>query len=164
MGGCKDNLQGSSQHAKHAVTIWNPLKRWPWDATTFGIVHPSSALPPSKGGDGQKGDRGGGGRTRKRHQQEHQPQRPTESSNPTQPAKGRMGDCPGPRKGATTRRNVTQGGGGDWSTGCGFVGQNGMLLLLLIIAASLASCLPVQHGLKAFRPFGCCVPILNWRH
>ena len=36
----------------------------------------------------------------------------TESSNPTQHAKGRTGDCPGPRKGATTRRNVTQGGGG----------------------------------------------------
>ena len=48
-------------------------------------------------------------RRRKRHQQEHQPQRPTESSNPTQHAKGRTGDCPGPRKGATTRWNVTQG-------------------------------------------------------
>ena len=42
----------------------------------------------------------------------HRPQRPTESSNPTQHAKGRTGDCPGPRKGTTTRRNVTQGGGG----------------------------------------------------
>ena len=51
-------------------------------------------------------------RTWKRHQQEHRPQRPTESSNPTQHAKGRTGDCPGPRKEATTRRNVTQGGGG----------------------------------------------------
>ena len=51
-------------------------------------------------------------RTRKQHQQEHRPQRPTESSNPTQHAKGRTGDCPGPRKGTTTRRNVTQGGGG----------------------------------------------------
>ena len=49
-------------------------------------------------------------RTRKRHQQEHRPQRPTESSNPTQHAKGRTGHCPGPRKGTTTRRNVTQGG------------------------------------------------------
>ena len=49
-------------------------------------------------------------RTRKRHQLEHRPQRPTESSNPTQHAKGRTGDRPGPRKGATTRRNVTQGG------------------------------------------------------
>ena len=49
-------------------------------------------------------------RTRKRHQQEHRPQRPTESSDPTQHAKGRTGDCPGPRKGTTTRRNVTQGG------------------------------------------------------
>ena len=51
-------------------------------------------------------------RTRKRHQQEHRPQRPTEISNPTQHAKGRTGDCPGPRKGATTERNVTQVGGG----------------------------------------------------
>ena len=50
-------------------------------------------------------------RTRKRHQQEHRPQRPTERSNPTQHAKGRTGDCPGPRKGTTTRGNVTQGNG-----------------------------------------------------
>ena len=49
-------------------------------------------------------------RMRKRHQQEHRLQRPTESSNPTQHAKGRTGDCPGPRKETTTRRNVTQGG------------------------------------------------------
>ena len=48
-------------------------------------------------------------RTRKRHQQEHRPQRPTASSDSTQHAKGRTGDRPGPRKGATTRRNVTQG-------------------------------------------------------
>ena len=48
-------------------------------------------------------------RTRKRHQQEHRPQRPTERSDLTQHAKGRTGDRPGPRKGATTRRNVTQG-------------------------------------------------------
>ena len=51
-------------------------------------------------------------RTRKRHQQEHRPQRPTESSDPTQHAKGRTGDCPGPRKETTTRRNVIQGAGG----------------------------------------------------
>ena len=51
-------------------------------------------------------------RTRKRHQQEHRPQRPTESSDPTQHAKGRTGDCPGPHKEKTTRRNVAQGGGG----------------------------------------------------
>ena len=49
---------------------------------------------------------GGGG---ERHQQEHWPQRPTERSDPTQHAKGRTGDCPGPRKGATTRRHVTRG-------------------------------------------------------
>ena len=52
---------------------------------------------------------GGGGQTRKRHQQDHRPQRPTESSNPTQHAKGTTGECPGPRKETTTRRNVTQG-------------------------------------------------------
>ena len=52
-------------------------------------------------------------RTRKRHQQEHR-QRPTERSDPTQHAKGRTGDCPGPRKGTTTRRNVAQGVG--WVT------------------------------------------------
>ena len=46
---------------------------------------------------------GGGGHTndwaprmRKRHQQEHRPQRPTERSDPTQHAKGRTGDCPQP--------------------------------------------------------------------
>ena len=44
------------------------------------------------------------------YRQEHRPQRPTEHSDPTQHAKGRMGDRPGPRKGATTQRNVTQGG------------------------------------------------------
>ena len=48
--------------------------------------------------------------TRQRHRQEHRPQRPTESSDLTQHAKGRTGDCPGPRKETRTRRNVTQGG------------------------------------------------------
>ena len=51
----------------------------------------------------------GAPRTRKQHQQEHRPQRPTERSDPTQHAQGRTGDCPGPRKETTTRRNVTQG-------------------------------------------------------
>ena len=48
-------------------------------------------------------------RTRKQHQQEHRAQRPGERSDPTQHAEGRTGDCPGPRKETTTRRNVTQG-------------------------------------------------------
>ena len=48
-------------------------------------------------------------RTWKRHLQEHRPQRPTERNDPTQHAKGRTGDCPGPRKETTTRRNVTRG-------------------------------------------------------
>ena len=50
-------------------------------------------------------------RTRKRHQREHRPQRPTERSDPTEHAKGRTGDCPGPREETATRRTVTQGGG-----------------------------------------------------
>ena len=49
--------------------------------------------------------------TRKRHQQEHRPQQPTESSDPTQHAKGRAGDCSGPRKETSIRRNVKSGGG-----------------------------------------------------
>ena len=48
--------------------------------------------------------------TRKRGRKEHRPQRPTGSGDPTQHAKGRTGDCPGPHKETTTRRNVTQGG------------------------------------------------------
>ena len=50
-----------------------------------------------------------GSQTRKRHKQEHRPQRPSERGDPTQHAKGRTGDRPGPHKGTTTRRNVTQG-------------------------------------------------------
>ena len=50
-------------------------------------------------------------RVRKRYQQEHRPQRPTESSDRTQHAKGRTGDCLGSRKETTAERNVTQGGG-----------------------------------------------------
>ena len=46
------------------------------------------------------------------HERYQRPQRPTESSDPMQHAKGRTGDCPGPRKETTTRRNVTQGGRG----------------------------------------------------
>ena len=41
--------------------------------------------------------------TRKRHQQEHRPQWPSEYSDPTQHAQGRTGDCPGPREETATR-------------------------------------------------------------
>ena len=60
--------------------------------------------------------------TRKRHHKEHRPQRPSESIDSTQHAKGRAGDCPGPRQETATRRNVTQraqgGGGGANGTPC----------------------------------------------
>ena len=66
-------------------------------------------------------------RTRKRHQQVHRPQWPTESSDPTQHTKGRTGDRRGPLKGATTRRNVTQGVGGGGLGGVGgFGGGDGL--------------------------------------
>ena len=50
--------------------------------------------------------------TRKRHHKKHRPQRPSERIDPTRHAKGRTGDCPGPRKETATRRNVSRGGGG----------------------------------------------------
>ena len=68
--------------------------------TLGGGGHPPQPAQPRHTNDGAL-------RTRKRHQQEHRPQRPTERSDPTQHAKERTGDCPGPREGATTRRNVT---------------------------------------------------------
>ena len=68
---------------------------------------PSGPMPPPpEASRVEWGGRGG------QHQREHRPQRPTESSDPTQHAKGRTGDCPGPRKETTTRRIVTQAGGG----------------------------------------------------
>ena len=72
-------------------------------------------------------------RTRKRHQQEHRPQRPTESSDPTQHAKGRTGDCPGQQQpdGMSHR-----GGGGD----CSCVGPSGVLTPLPPIAPALPPC------------------------
>ena len=70
-----------------------------------------TGLGGGEGGGWHKALVVGAPRTRKRHQQEHRPQRPTERSDPMQHAKGRPGDCPGPRKETTTRRNVTQAGG-----------------------------------------------------
>ena len=90
-------------------------------------------------------------RTRKRHQQEHRPQRPTESSDPTQHAKGRTGDRPGPRKGATTRRNVTQGGTYVWKSFQCRVGQITPFFVLL----GHAACLPLQASRIHGRCGGC---------
>ena len=89
-------------------------------------------------------------RTRKRHQQEHRPQRPTESSAPTQHAKGRTGDCPGLRKETTTRRNVTQGVRG--RNGCGQIGKP-PLLPDISFKAKDAMCQNVctGHGLQGER-------------
>ena len=93
----QSNDPGNNQHNPQYANYWAPLTR-------KRHIPPHSAQPQHTNDWAP--------RTRKRHQQEHRPQRPTERSDPTQHAKGRTGDCPGPRKGATTRRNVTQGGGG----------------------------------------------------
>ena len=92
----QSNDPGNNQHNPQYANDWAPLTR-------KRHIPPHSAQPQHTNYWAP--------RTRKRHQQEHRPQRPTERSNPTQHAKGRAGDCPGPRKGATTRRNVTRGVG-----------------------------------------------------
>ena len=96
----QSNDPGNNQHNPQYANYWAPL------------THKRHTLPhPAPPAHQLLGSANAEPRTRKRHQQEHRPQRLTESSDPTQHAEGRTGDCPGPRKGATTRRNVTQGGG-----------------------------------------------------
>ena len=91
------NDPGNNQHNPQYANYWAPLTR-------KRHIPPHSAQP--------RHTNHWAPRTRKRHQQEHRPQRPTERSDPTQHAEGGTGDRPGPRKETTTRRNVTQGGGG----------------------------------------------------
>ena len=91
------NDPSNNQHNPQYANYWVPLTR-------KRHIPPHSAQP--------KHTNHWAPRTRKRHQQEHRPQRPTERSAPTQHAEGRTGDCPGPRKETTTRRNVTRGAGG----------------------------------------------------
>ena len=88
---------GNNQHNPQHANYWAPL-------TSKRHIPPHPAQP--------RHTNDGAPRTRKRHQREHRPQRPTERSDPTQHAKGRTGDCPGPRKETATRRTVTQGEGG----------------------------------------------------
>ena len=91
----QSNDPGNNQHNPQYANYWAPLTR-------------KRHIPPHPAQPRHTND--GAPRTRKRHQQEHRPQRPTERSDPTQHAKGRTGDCPGPRKETATRRNVTWGG------------------------------------------------------
>ena len=90
----QSNNPRNNQHNPQYAIYWAPLTR-------KRHIPPHSAQP--------RHTNHWAPRTRKRHQQEHRPQRPTQRSDPTQHAKGRAGDCPGPRKGTTTGRNVTQG-------------------------------------------------------
>ena len=97
----QSNDPGNNQHNPQYANYWAPL------------MH-KRHIPPHPAQPRHTNRRAP--RTRKRHQQEHRPQRPTERSDPTQHAKGRTGDCPGPRRETTTRLHVTQGGGG-WIKG-----------------------------------------------
>ena len=97
LGQKQSNDPRNNQHNPQYANYWAPLTR-------------KRRIPPHSAQSQHAND--WAPRTRKRHQQEHRPQRPTESSDPTQHAKGRTGDCPGPRKGTKTQRNVTRGGGG----------------------------------------------------
>ena len=116
----------ASHTQKHSETGYRPVDRGAWTAKTVKRPRQQPAHPqyanywgpltrkwhtmPHSAQPQHTND--WAPRTRKQHQREHRPQRPTERSDPTQHAEGRTDDCPGPRKGATTRRNVTQGGGG----------------------------------------------------
>ena len=82
----QSNDPGNNQHNPQYANYWAPLTR-------KRHIPPHSAQPQHTNHWAP--------RTRKRHQQEHRPQRPTERSDPTQHAKGRPGDCPGPRKEGT---------------------------------------------------------------
>ena len=99
----QSNDPHNNQHNPQHANYWAPLTR-----TLHIPPHPTQ---PRHTNDWAP-------RTRKRHQQEHRPQRPTERSDRTPHAKGRTGDCPGPRKETATRRNVTRGQGGasSWGT------------------------------------------------
>ena len=92
----QSNGRGNNQHNPQYANYWAPLTR-----KRHTPPHPAQPQHTNYWAP----------QTRKRHKQEHRPQRPTERSDPTQHAKGRTGDRPGSRKGTTTRRNVTQGGG-----------------------------------------------------
>ena len=91
----QSNDPGNNQHNPQYANYWAPLMR-------------KRHIPPHPAQPQHTND--GAPRTRKRHQPEHRPQRLTERSDPTQHAKGRPGDRPGPRKETTTRRHVTRGG------------------------------------------------------
>ena len=90
----QSNDPTNNQHNPQYANYWAPpTRKW--------HIPPHPAQP--------RHTNHGAPRTRKQHRQEHRPQRLTERSDPTQHAMGRAGDCPGPRKGTTTRRNVTRG-------------------------------------------------------
>ena len=110
----QSNDPGNNQHNPQYANYWAPLTRKRHIPPHSAQSQHTNYWAP---------------RTRNRRRQEHRPQRPTERSDPTQHAKGTTGDCPGPRKETTTRRNVTQGGGGglwnDWRSALRWQRQSG---------------------------------------
>ena len=104
--------------SKHVICTAQPLPPPPTFPPSFPPYFSCPSLPARGGGMPHPAQpqhtNHWAPRTWKRHQQEHRPQRSTESSDPTQHVKGGTGDCPGPRKETTSRRNVPRGGGGGW--------------------------------------------------
>ena len=84
----QSNDPGNNQHNPQYANYWAPLMH-----KRHIPPHPAQPQHTNRWAP----------RTRKQHPQEHRPQRPTERSDPTQHAKGRTGDCPGPRKETATR-------------------------------------------------------------
>ena len=119
-----DFFEGGAAQNHSEAGYGRPVDRGVWTAKTVKRPRQQPAQPPIRQLLGAANTQTAHPATfstapaHQRHQQEHRPQRPTERSDPTQHAKGRTGGCPGPRKGATTRRDVTRGGHllGCWTT------------------------------------------------
>ena len=119
---------GNNQHNPQYANYWAPLTR-------KRHIPPHPAQP--------RHTNYWAPRTRKRHQREHRPQRPTERSDPTQHAKGRAGDRPGPRKETATRRNVVQSNKEEPHTSAHGLSPTGSFLPRVVSAAPPAYSLAV---------------------
>ena len=107
-GGATDShrrgLRGGGSFPKHRLPRHPPPPPQVccWHSVSGPVCFLFRVLPHGRGGGGAGvrtlGSNDWAPRTRKRHQREHRPQRPTERSDPTQHAEGRTGDRPGPRK------------------------------------------------------------------
>ena len=115
-GGARTRKRGEAGGGRPLSGVWagKSVKRPLWQPAQpryadywAPLAHKRHLLQPAQ----PQYTNDGASRTRKRHQQEHRPQRPTKRSDPTQHAKGRTGDCPGPIK-KQQPDGMSHGGGG----------------------------------------------------